>query len=137
MATWNLVLVLKWFWQDLFLEGVTLPKWNLKQDDMIFWSWKLQYVHVMGVLCLGLNQCLGGYLENLDILIGYHFWNPLDINFFDIWGDILISRSQNDENRSYNVQIGFIFFEKLIIRVDIKSLAEYGYEGGLGLGCRL
>jgi hypothetical protein len=61
----------------------------------------------------------------------------LDINFFDIQGDILIFGYQNDENWSHNIWIGLNVFEKLITRVDIRPLPRYAYEGGLGLGCKL
>lgn len=84
---------------------------------------------------------LGGYPKNLDILIayhiGYHFWNPLDIRFFDIQNDILISKYHNNDIQSNNIRKKYMYFENMISKTNIKSMAKYGYERDLGLGCRL
>ncbi len=80
---------------------------------------------------------LGKYPKNLDILTGYHFWNPLDIKNFDIHNDVIISGCQNNDIQSYNIWTEYIYFENMISKVDIKSMPEYGYERDLGLRCRL
>jgi hypothetical protein len=84
---------------------------------------------------------LGGYPKNLDILtiyhLGYHFWNTLDIKFFDIQNDIFIFKYQNNDIRLNNIWTKCIYFENMISKADIKSMPKYGYERDLGLGCRL